>query len=136
MKNWTLLQLDGMIIAPTDAKRWGSGLLWWIEFSKLQGISIQGSGTIEGQGSVWWTTMESDVDPVSHINIYLHHKYMNRSAHCSQFLEFLSAYQGRKTNPGSFSVKVIPVTLRNKYHLTIYIQQKLLTFILQTHIPF
>ncbi|XP_064949761.1 polygalacturonase At1g48100-like isoform X1 [Musa acuminata AAA Group] len=59
------LQLDGMIIAPTDAKRWGSGLLWWIEFSKLQGISIQGSGTIEGQGSVWWTTMESDVDPIN-----------------------------------------------------------------------
>ncbi|URD75111.1 Glycosyl hydrolases family 28 [Musa troglodytarum] len=58
-------RLDGMIIAPTDAKRWGSGLLWWIEFSKLQGISIRGSGTIEGQGSVWWTTTKSDVDPIN-----------------------------------------------------------------------
>ncbi|XP_042382302.1 polygalacturonase At1g48100-like isoform X1 [Zingiber officinale] len=57
-----VFQLDGMIIAPTNAKYWGSGLLWWIEFSKLQGITIQGSGVIEGRGSVWWANNEPDVD--------------------------------------------------------------------------
>ncbi|XP_074568294.1 polygalacturonase At1g48100-like [Curcuma longa] len=55
-----IFQLDGMIIAPTNAKYWGSGLLWWIEFSKLQGITIRGSGVIEGRGSVWWTNNEPD----------------------------------------------------------------------------
>ncbi|XP_042467325.1 polygalacturonase At1g48100-like [Zingiber officinale] len=58
-----VFQLDGMIIAPTNAKYWASGLLWWIEFTKLKGIAIRGSGVIEGRGSVWWTDTDSDVDP-------------------------------------------------------------------------
>lgn len=58
------MQLDGMIIAPTNAKYWGSGLLWWIDFSKLKGITIRGNGVIEGRGSVWWTNNEPDVDSV------------------------------------------------------------------------
>lgn len=62
---WSLLQLDGTIIAPTSSKDWGSGLLQWLEFTKLRGITIQGSGIIEGRGTVWWTDSESDVDPVS-----------------------------------------------------------------------
>ncbi|WOK98520.1 hypothetical protein Cni_G07232 [Canna indica] len=60
-----VFQLDGTIIAPTDAKSWSSGLLWWIEFTKLQGITIRGSGIIEGRGSIWWTNTESDVDPIN-----------------------------------------------------------------------
>ncbi|KAG6537619.1 polygalacturonase At1g48100-like [Zingiber officinale] len=59
-----VFQLDGMIIAPTNAKYWGSGLLWWIEFTKLKGITIRGSGIIEGRGSAWWSYAESDVDPI------------------------------------------------------------------------
>lgn len=47
-------QLDGTIIAPTSSKPWGSGLLQWLEFTKLKGITVQGSGTIDGRGSVWW----------------------------------------------------------------------------------
>ncbi|KAK8717030.1 hypothetical protein V6N13_044314 [Hibiscus sabdariffa] len=47
-------QLDGKIIAPTSSSAWGSGLLQWIEFTKLKGITIKGKGTIDGQGSVWW----------------------------------------------------------------------------------
>ncbi|XP_016574353.2 polygalacturonase At1g48100 isoform X1 [Capsicum annuum] len=50
-----VFQLDGRIIAPTNPKVWGSsGLLQWLEFSKLNGISIKGKGIIDGQGSVWW----------------------------------------------------------------------------------
>ncbi|CAL9175850.1 polygalacturonase At1g48100-like [Musa acuminata AAA Group] len=60
-----VFQLDGMVIAPTDAKDWSVGLLWWIEFTKLRGITIRGSGTIEGRGSVWWTNANSDVDPIN-----------------------------------------------------------------------
>jgi polygalacturonase len=48
------MQLDGKIIAPTSSKSWGSGLLQWLEFTKLQGITIKGKGIIDGQGSVWW----------------------------------------------------------------------------------
>ncbi|XP_059451383.1 polygalacturonase At1g48100-like [Corylus avellana] len=49
-----VFQLDGKIIAPTSSQSWGSGLLQWLEFTKLQGITIKGKGIIDGQGSVWW----------------------------------------------------------------------------------
>ncbi|KAG2714560.1 hypothetical protein I3760_03G033300 [Carya illinoinensis] len=49
-----VFQLDGKIIAPTSSKPWGSGLLQWLEFTKLKGITIKGKGIIDGQGSVWW----------------------------------------------------------------------------------
>lgn len=48
------MQLDGKIIAPTSPSAWGSGILQWIEFTKLKGITVKGTGTIDGQGSVWW----------------------------------------------------------------------------------
>uniref|UniRef100_A0A7C9DE64 Endo-polygalacturonase n=2 Tax=Opuntia streptacantha TaxID=393608 RepID=A0A7C9DE64_OPUST len=49
-----VFQLDGTLVAPTSPKYWGSGLLWWLDFTKLVGITIQGKGTIDGSGSVWW----------------------------------------------------------------------------------
>ncbi|EXB82577.1 Polygalacturonase [Morus notabilis] len=58
-----VFQLDGTIIAPTDAKAWGKGLLQWLEFSKLRGITIQGSGIIDGRGSVWWQEYSPYDDP-------------------------------------------------------------------------
>ncbi|KAJ0985862.1 hypothetical protein J5N97_004218 [Dioscorea zingiberensis] len=58
-----IFQLDGKIIAPTSPKAWGSGLLQWLEFTKLRGITIRGNGTIEGQGSVWWTNTQFEDDP-------------------------------------------------------------------------
>lgn len=54
------LQLDGKIIAPTSPAAWGSGLLQWLEFTKLNGITIKGTGTIDGQGSVWWNNSPVD----------------------------------------------------------------------------
>ncbi|KAK4417783.1 Polygalacturonase [Sesamum alatum] len=49
-----VFQLDGKIIAPRSSGAWGSGLLQWLEFTKLTGITIRGKGSIDGQGSVWW----------------------------------------------------------------------------------
>lgn len=64
-----VFQLDGEILAPTSTKVWGSGLLWWIEFSKLKGITIQGGGIIDGSGSVWWqnSPYDSPVDSESQL---------------------------------------------------------------------
>ncbi|KAF3444640.1 hypothetical protein FNV43_RR14333 [Rhamnella rubrinervis] len=49
-----VFQLDGKIIAPTSSSAWGSGPIQWLEFAKLQGITVSGKGVIDGQGSVWW----------------------------------------------------------------------------------
>ncbi|KAK3189219.1 hypothetical protein Dsin_028780 [Dipteronia sinensis] len=54
-KNYVLKQnsklqqelLDGKIIAPTSYKDWGKDLLWWMGFTKLIGITIQGNGVME-----------------------------------------------------------------------------------------
>nr|XP_043639826.1 polygalacturonase At1g48100-like [Erigeron canadensis] len=50
-----IFQLDGTILAPTNSKAWGSGLGQWLEFTEVVGFTIQGKGTIDGGGSVWWT---------------------------------------------------------------------------------
>lgn len=63
-----ILQLDGTIIAPTDPKPWGSGLLQWLEFKMLRGLTIQGQGTIDGQGNAWWSNKSLfDDDAVKHL---------------------------------------------------------------------
>ncbi|WRX16576.1 Glycoside hydrolase [Theobroma cacao] len=49
-----VFQLDGTIIAPADSQPWGQGILQWLEFSKLRGITVQGKGIIDGRGSGWW----------------------------------------------------------------------------------
>ncbi|TXG54679.1 hypothetical protein EZV62_019935 [Acer yangbiense] len=49
-----VFQLDGKIIAPTSSGAWRSGLLQWLDFSQLKGITVRGKGIIDGQGSVWW----------------------------------------------------------------------------------
>lgn len=47
-------QVDGTIIAPTNANVWGRGILQWLDFTKLVGFTIQGNGIVDGRGSVWW----------------------------------------------------------------------------------
>ncbi|XP_022971226.1 polygalacturonase At1g48100-like isoform X3 [Cucurbita maxima] len=60
-----VFQLDGKIIAPTDFKVWGRGLFQWLQFTKLMGLNIQGNGTIDGRGSVWWQVSPFD-DTIDH----------------------------------------------------------------------
>lgn len=60
---FNLSQLDGTIIAPTYPKAWGSGLLQWLQFTKLRGITVRGKGIIDGRGSVWWESSPLD-DPI------------------------------------------------------------------------
>ncbi|KAM7279748.1 hypothetical protein ACFE04_006882 [Oxalis oulophora] len=51
-------QLDGKIIAPTSVSAWRARPIQWIEFTKLDGITIKGTGIIDGQGSAWWNNDE------------------------------------------------------------------------------
>ncbi|KAF3773529.1 Polygalacturonase [Nymphaea thermarum] len=90
--------LDGTILAPASAKPWGSGLLWWIEFTKLRGLTIRGHGVIDGRGAAWWGGAES-YDPTKPWKLkdlcvfFLHH----------QALRFY----------GSTNVTVTGITIRN-----------------------
>ncbi|KAH1092081.1 hypothetical protein J1N35_019338 [Gossypium stocksii] len=51
-----MLQIDGRIIAPTRPSAWDceANCNHWIGFENFDGLHIQGSGTINGQGDKWW----------------------------------------------------------------------------------
>ncbi|VVB10154.1 unnamed protein product [Arabis nemorensis] len=49
------VQLDGVIVAPSNKGAWLSyKFLGWINFSNVLGLTIVGSGTINGRGSSFW----------------------------------------------------------------------------------
>ncbi|XP_034698250.1 polygalacturonase At1g48100 [Vitis riparia] len=51
-----VLQIDGTLLAPPKVASWPkSSLFQWINFKWLHKFTIQGSGTVDGQGSKWWS---------------------------------------------------------------------------------
>ncbi|KAA3456007.1 putative polygalacturonase isoform X1 [Gossypium australe] len=48
--------IDGRIIAPTKPSAWDceTNCNHWIGFENFDGLHIQGSGTVNGQGDKWW----------------------------------------------------------------------------------
>ncbi|WJX56516.1 galacturonan 1,4-alpha-galacturonidase [Trifolium repens] len=53
------LQIDGTILAPPEVSSWPkSSLFQWINFKWVQNFTIIGYGTIDGQGSNWWSSTE------------------------------------------------------------------------------
>ncbi|KAL4195223.1 hypothetical protein AMTRI_Chr05g63570 [Amborella trichopoda] len=47
-------KVSGNILAPSSISSWGNDKEHWIHFKCVDGLSIQGSGTIDGQGHAWW----------------------------------------------------------------------------------
>ncbi|AQL03563.1 Polygalacturonase QRT2 [Zea mays] len=51
-----VFQVDGTILANTGSTAWRSGYATqWLEFKSVRGLTIQGCGVIDGQGSHWWS---------------------------------------------------------------------------------
>ncbi|KAL3501158.1 hypothetical protein ACH5RR_035607 [Cinchona calisaya] len=65
-------QIDGILLAPPQV--WSgpkSSLFQWINFKWLQNFTIQGTGTVDGQGSNWWTsTPSSQFDSMKALRFY------------------------------------------------------------------
>ncbi|XP_077242721.1 pectin lyase-like superfamily protein isoform X2 [Tasmannia lanceolata] len=50
-----VLQIDGTVLAPPKLSAWPkSNLFQWINFKWVHDFTIQGTGTVDGQGSAWW----------------------------------------------------------------------------------
>ncbi|KAL6571835.1 hypothetical protein OROHE_002704 [Orobanche hederae] len=108
-----VFQLDGTIIAPKSSSPWGSGgLLQWLEFSKLDGLTIKGSGLIDGNGAVWWQSSPFDDD---------HSKSIVPLNDTTAQLTLKSSAGGRMPSIkptavrfyGSFNVTVTGITIQN-----------------------
>ncbi|KAJ4824544.1 hypothetical protein Tsubulata_027471, partial [Turnera subulata] len=47
--------LDGTIMAPKSTAPWsGSNYMTWLHFRDVNGLTIKGSGQLNGQGELWW----------------------------------------------------------------------------------
>ncbi|MCO5564799.1 hypothetical protein L7F22_018467 [Adiantum nelumboides] len=50
-----VVELAGTLVAPADPSLWNkSHSNAWLHFSHLSGLSVEGGGTIDGQGQQWW----------------------------------------------------------------------------------
>ncbi|CAH9087871.1 unnamed protein product [Cuscuta epithymum] len=101
-----VFQLDGTIIAPTDSKAWGSGLFQWLQFTKLVGLTIKGSGTIDGSGSVWWQNRPLD-------DLRDHEMKLNPEEKGSLGGEMPTLKPTALRFYGSFNVTVTGITIQN-----------------------
>ncbi|KAF9626691.1 hypothetical protein IFM89_038786 [Coptis chinensis] len=114
-----VFQLDGTIIAPTSARAWGSGLLQWIEFTKLRGITIQGKGIIDGRGSVWWQNSVSNnpIDDETQLVIPIADNADDEGLNTPIGSELSWKMPGTKPTAlrfyGSFDVTVTGITIQN-----------------------
>ncbi|GLT36578.1 hypothetical protein SLA2020_109470 [Shorea laevis] len=119
-----VFQLDGTIIAPTDSKSWGRGLLQWLEFTKLRGIAIQGKGIIDGRGSGWWqdSPFEDPIDDEIKLIVPLNNTLQEKPP-----MPVRSELSGKMPSIkptalrfyGSFNVTVTGITIQNspQFHL-------------------
>ncbi|KAI4376627.1 hypothetical protein MLD38_014369 [Melastoma candidum] len=49
------VQINGELVAPEEPSEWGCSVCHtWIEFEQVDGLTIQGSGSFNGQGAGWW----------------------------------------------------------------------------------
>ncbi|KAI3716275.1 hypothetical protein L6452_23501 [Arctium lappa] len=49
------VQVSGNIIGPTKKTDWiGSHIDTWLEFTRVNGLTVSGNGRIDGQGPIWW----------------------------------------------------------------------------------
>ncbi|KAF5793570.1 putative polygalacturonase [Helianthus annuus] len=113
-----LFQLDGTIIAPINANAWGKGLLQWLEFTKLVGLTIKGKGTIDGRGSVWWTKSILD-DPIDNEEQLVVSSYNTTLTQNPQVSSSSLVGKMPSIKPtalrfyGSFNVTVTGITIQN-----------------------
>ncbi|RZC91401.1 hypothetical protein C5167_027465 [Papaver somniferum] len=51
-----IVQISGIIVGPLTLKEWGwpSLIKKWIVFKKVDGLTVQGRGIIDGRGNCWW----------------------------------------------------------------------------------
>ncbi|XP_074570373.1 putative polygalacturonase At3g15720 [Curcuma longa] len=54
------VQITGVIVAPGDVKAWRGNNANWLMFSDVNGLTLTGTGRIDGQGQGWWDMCPRD----------------------------------------------------------------------------
>ncbi|KAF9604729.1 hypothetical protein IFM89_009525 [Coptis chinensis] len=114
-----VFQLDGTIIAPTDFKVWGSGLFQWLLFTKLIGITVQGRGTIDGRGTIWWkdSPLDDPIDDETKMLVPITNTTIDDSSHTPMNSKLSGKMPSMKPTAlrfyGSFNVTVTGIKIIN-----------------------
>ncbi|XP_022151049.1 probable polygalacturonase At1g80170 [Momordica charantia] len=54
-KDDLVIQIEGTIVAPDEPEKWDPKFQrQWLEFTKLNAVTFQGDGVIDGSGDKWW----------------------------------------------------------------------------------
>ncbi|KAJ9550822.1 hypothetical protein OSB04_014867 [Centaurea solstitialis] len=55
-RNSLVFQIEGTIMAPDGPRMWPKGMSMrqWLVFYRVNGMSLQGGGVIDGRGEKWW----------------------------------------------------------------------------------
>ena len=50
------VKIEGTIMAPDGPRLWPKGMSMrqWLVFYRVNGMSLQGGGVIDGRGEKWW----------------------------------------------------------------------------------
>lgn len=63
------MQITGVIVAPGDVESWRGNNENWLMFSGVQGLTLTGTGIIDGKGQDWWDLCRDESKRVSYIYI-------------------------------------------------------------------
>ncbi|KAI0516156.1 hypothetical protein KFK09_008828 [Dendrobium nobile] len=65
-KSDLVLKIDGTLLAPTSTAWSTSARYQWLNLKWLSSFTIQGSGSLNGQGSSWWSLSEKTLVKTDH----------------------------------------------------------------------
>ncbi|XP_020571789.1 polygalacturonase At1g48100 isoform X2 [Phalaenopsis equestris] len=66
-KSNLVLKIDGTLLAPSNTSTWSKSTRYqWLNLKWLSSLIIQGSGTLDGQGSSWWNLTENTLKQTEH----------------------------------------------------------------------
>ncbi|CAH9076651.1 unnamed protein product, partial [Cuscuta europaea] len=57
------LQVNGEILAPAKGSSQWTGSLQWFNIKGVNGFTLGGTGSFNGNGAAWWTKAEDDDSP-------------------------------------------------------------------------
>lgn len=89
-----MIQILGTILAPQKSEWKGdvNNSRTWIVFSEVDGLSLNGTGVIDGQGSEWWNKKEALTEVISSYFLNKMHLIL-RALSCLKKTRKLSSYK-------------------------------------------
>eukprot|EP00253_Pinus_taeda_P010142 PITA_10142 len=65
-----MVQISGNLIAPSNNNLWNPQIpnQHWLEFTKVDGLTVNGGGSLDGQGASWWNMCKKSLRLVGTTN--------------------------------------------------------------------